>query len=905
MMCTDVFSRYWKLVLDCVQSFEGDTIRIHDETAEIIFPVDPLFSSAASSTQEDLCQRRALTFALALWTEFQSFSLDASIRTENHLSLRLGIAFGDIKLDIVGGVDARCKIVSAGEAVVLAWDLVARAMDNQIVAHTSIEAIKPHALFSTPYARIGKEGFLAERLFDEFRNSRDFVRLHQSENVYQPAQVHLMLRKMSSDLKFANNPDQRNEVTRRAIRRASSVFDDDYDEKSIEALSRFTPCPVVRQIVAGRHMPRLDPRQCTVISILAANGLGDFAVDKDRLALTEKIMLIVQHALSGGSGDLLHIKRESSDFLLVGYFSDESHRAASNALHVGLHIIKELDRLGIRTSIGLASGECYLGVVGDTTRSEPVLFGFVPQIATRLASRGLSVKRSFLLFEQSTFVRLPASLSTKFGTSEAFLAGFGETVQVFFPEIVIDPGSCRSKALPLAELGIDLAFSGGVRMVTVADALPSDVRRLLFHKARSNVVDQILGVTSSVEQAETVRQIFQYIAVMAAVSSDINTRVLRSILPPNFKDEDMQMTLDVLRNKLQILCKAGGNRFVVNNVETDVKPLYDTLMHFFKKDTHLELARAYEDDLSGPMGSYAAATEHQLQIMIGSHYAQSGPEHHMVACSYINKGLSKIERNPERVKRLSMRCFDLARSWQQTQLREAEDAAARAMFVVGMQDRDKGDLDRSFAAFVACLRCYHELEPLLGPKCDKRAACRLGTEFAPLSPDQDGCHCFSLQDSARIYLFVHSTDDIYAQMVHFRAVEVSTAYDALVMWPLSCAVLCGPDQSLRDLGVTLEVMTESTARASYRCEGEFHDEAKGGGKNQYMRLCISTRETAHLIFNSLTQLASISVKRKAQLAIRSASRTEITEEEKEASVSALAKETASASEKQSAFCLVQ
>ncbi|GBG23974.1 Hypothetical Protein FCC1311_001932 [Hondaea fermentalgiana] len=564
----EVFSKYWSLVLMCAQRFEGDPLYIGEDTAEILFPLDPSDAATSNEGKKAECQRRALTFALTLRQDFKAFSLHPSIRTKDYLQIHTGVAFGKLKLDIVAD------------------------------------------------------------------------------------------RRVSRELSFADKSSNFSALAKEAVQGDDLSTRSDFHPTNIEVLARFSPYSVLAKVARGSFAEKLDTAQGTVVAVLADARTKELSADYDRVSFLQTVTLISQRALIYGAGEVFSVKLEKNRVLLIAHFRNEQRRGAVRGLFAALRVARELFKLGFKASIGVSSGDCRIGTLGDSFRHKHAVLGSVPHLATFLARRSISLQSPFVILDQATFVHLPASLSMRFGASKAFVQGFDEALQIFFPEGSLDTGSENEERLELAAVRNELSLIEDIRFARVADANPIDVRRLIFDDTSVSLVDEIIAATVDVEQAEIIHEIVQYVAVMAAASPDIHVGILQSVLPDSCSDEDLALALRVLQVKLQVLRKVGHGVFWVNNSEKDFMPLYATLMPFFRKKAHFELARIYESRM-GPPGTWSRSNEAELEILIGSHFGQAGAEHHMLACTYINKGLGKVDGDDERVVKLSLRSSEV------------------------------------------------------------------------------------------------------------------------------------------------------------------------------------------------------------------------------------------------------
>ena len=286
------------------------------------------------SDSEDIAQATARATRAAL--EFQGAADRHPAPSGKRLRTRIGVAAGEFEITMVGGVNGRWELLPAGEPL----DQVAGAERR---APAGGVALAPSAWEHVARDSVGS-------------------RLDGGELV---------------SLTALHRGPERAEAPRRAR------------DVPPEALAPFIPAPVRGWRAASGTEWLAELRRVTVVMtrLLDPPGAADDRIDSTHLTVQTFQETIAQ--FEGASKPVM----DSKGLTLSAVFGlpPRAHEDdAERAVRAASALSDKLNALGVRCSIGVASGRAFCGLFGSDLRREYTLHGDVTNLAARLAHAGQS-----------------------------------------------------------------------------------------------------------------------------------------------------------------------------------------------------------------------------------------------------------------------------------------------------------------------------------------------------------------------------------------------------------------------------------------------------------------------------------------------------------------------------------
>lgn len=901
-LTNEVLTRYWELVIMYAQKFQGDVLKFLGDAVQIIFPLEPLFSHEVDvETARRKCQNRGLMFTLELLRALEFFEIDSFDLGTNRMSLKIGLAYGLMDIRILGGVSSRCELVLSGPTSEVAATLSGKAGHDEAVVHKSILfVIENHkrvdknkdyvrlrggkknsmgelyrlltetedyfeaSLFQNPFeASLGETGNSAANLFENVRALNRFQtlvanRAKERRKSYSSVGSLNSYSRLSSTRMIRDLEDSitapRGSTTNESLLSGDLPF---------STLGRFVPQCALSQIEVGCATSTLGQGFCSVLFVEVCNYDPNMAPE-DQTRFMQIVTTLAQTAIYEELGDLRQVAVDDKGLVVIGMFGIGSPNAEEAAFAAAKQILQRYKANGIAAGLGLASGACHFGPTGAAGRNEYAVVGSTVNLAARLMARVSQATihdshNSYLLIDQNTFLGLSRHCQDDFITSEIKVKGFDAPIQVFLPL----SRNNTLKDLEEAQVLKALSFESAPRKVKVSQVTDRSKMSFRERQRRLGFVADIQRLTLGLERPESVQEVLKHITVMGVVNPRVDSAVLYSIIPSVTVCADLSYSLEIIESEFQIIRDVGNQVYMINNIEQHIKPLYETLMQSFRKRLHEELAQLYEEQLLH--GNIKDIANDSLHVIIGSHYALAGVDHHLKAADFLNQGLAKVARQDlAYASVLARRSRRLVTAWQRKQHGRAEKAAATSMYFIGSCELKMGSFEKGFGAYVASLRCYSGLEGILCPPCQSQDNCFLHNDSYEL------CSCLKLRPNLHAYLITHHTEEAHSLSLYTFGMEIKTV-DGLTceLTPVECAIKGNVNHSQGSTTCMLESLSSEEMDSRY----QLADRKKN--ISTYYSLYIPEAQTAKLILHTFAQLAKVTAKAemKAQGQLRSVSRT--------------------------------
>jgi class 3 adenylate cyclase/tetratricopeptide (TPR) repeat protein len=284
------------------------------------------------------------------------------------LSLRIGVAAGEVTIAPIGGVFGRWELLAAGQPLVEVGAAERRAQPGEVVLAPGAWALVRESCVGTEL--VGDKETRGqgdeEMLLDETSSLSPFLPLSLSytrlEAIHAP------------------------QPPRHAPQLALTT---DMDA----TLRSFIPGAVLSRLVAGENAWLAELRRVTVLFVhlpdLRVSGADTSALDQAQAA-----MHTLQTALYRYEGSVNKISLDDKGVTLVAALGlpplaheDDAARGALAALAMR----EALRELGLRCAIGVASGRAFCGEIGSDQRREYTMIGDVVNLAARLMQAAATI----------------------------------------------------------------------------------------------------------------------------------------------------------------------------------------------------------------------------------------------------------------------------------------------------------------------------------------------------------------------------------------------------------------------------------------------------------------------------------------------------------------------------------
>ncbi|HXM59733.1 MAG TPA: AAA family ATPase, partial [Terriglobales bacterium] len=202
------------------------------------------------------------------------------------------------------------------------------------------------------------------------------------------------------------------------------------DQLSVSTLQSYVLPVVVNRLRAGQGAWLAEFRNVTVLFIHLTNLEGG----KSDLCSSLHIAVgKMQEVLSRHEGSVYQFLMDDKGVALIGAFglAPPAHEDdPSRAVRSALAIQSELQRIGMRVSIGISTGRAFCGVVGSETRRQYTAVGTVMNMSARL----MQAAAGRVLCDQATFRASQAHPGLSFESlGEIKVKGRSEPLAVYVP----------------------------------------------------------------------------------------------------------------------------------------------------------------------------------------------------------------------------------------------------------------------------------------------------------------------------------------------------------------------------------------------------------------------------------------------------------------------------------------
>jgi class 3 adenylate cyclase/tetratricopeptide (TPR) repeat protein len=321
------FNAYFVQLAETVYGHGGDILTVNG---------DAFLCGWLVSDAEDMVAATARATRAAL--EFQGAADRHPVPSSKRLRTRIGVAAGEFEITMVGGVNGRWELLPAGEP-----------LDHVAVAERRAPA-GGVALSSSAWAH---------------------VESHAEGSRLDGADL-FTLRALHKAPPRAGSGRGRREASRAV---------------SPEALAPFIPAPVRGWRAASGTEWLAELRRVTVVM---ARLLDPPSIMGDRIASTHLTVRTFQQTIARFEGASKPVM-DSKGMTLSAVFGlpPRAHQDdAERAVRAASALSDQLKELGLRCSIGVATGRAFCGLFGSDLRREYTLHGDVTNLAARLAYAG-------------------------------------------------------------------------------------------------------------------------------------------------------------------------------------------------------------------------------------------------------------------------------------------------------------------------------------------------------------------------------------------------------------------------------------------------------------------------------------------------------------------------------------
>jgi class 3 adenylate cyclase/tetratricopeptide (TPR) repeat protein len=313
---------------------EGGIMKDEEKPSTFHFPPSSFLLHPSSLSE---ATRQAAQCGLAVQSALHNYEAGEEVR----LSLRIGLAAGEVVMAYIGGVDQRWEVVVSGLPLTQVSAAERQALPGQVViAPEAWELIRAYCL-AEPVA---------------------LNQVEESQTETPPAGQ--ILKTVYAALPLP----------------PSVPFD--LKPEMEAALQAYIPGAIIARLAAGQTGWLAELRRVTVAFINLPELSQGLALQQ-----AQTLMRTLQTALYRYEGSINKLNVDDKGVTLVAALGlpPLAHEDdAVRALQAALEIKTALQQLGVRNAIGITSGRAFCGSVGDNTRREYTMIGDVVNLAARL-----------------------------------------------------------------------------------------------------------------------------------------------------------------------------------------------------------------------------------------------------------------------------------------------------------------------------------------------------------------------------------------------------------------------------------------------------------------------------------------------------------------------------------------
>ena len=178
------------------------------------------------------------------------------------------------------------------------------------------------------------------------------------------------------------------------------------DDRFLSTIALFVPTPVTVGLVSGTFDYLAELREVTTM-FMSWDG---YSQDEHRNLLSlQKYFIAAQKVLFESGGFIRQFLIDDKGCVLIACWGVPTASHPDNtrrALCAGAIIGYELSEIGMKTSVGITTGNVFCGSVGSYVRREYAVIGDVVNLAARLMSKA----KGGLFIDEATFSRVPLFL---------------------------------------------------------------------------------------------------------------------------------------------------------------------------------------------------------------------------------------------------------------------------------------------------------------------------------------------------------------------------------------------------------------------------------------------------------------------------------------------------------------
>jgi class 3 adenylate cyclase len=369
-----VTNDYLGELVNIIYSYKGDVMKFAGDALICVF--QPSRYSKKGMTLSDVCSN-----AVQCATELAQISTDK-------LTIHVAISCGSICFAMLGGYDNAWECLISGECLGHLHQCLDDAGSQQTVVSSQ---------FVETLGMVYRKELNIEKL-----PSGNYIVLSVKE------MNSLLVRKMIK---------QRKQMLRQDCEARFSTFPN--DASYLKGIECFVPIPVCEALALGSFDYLAELREVT--TMFMSWDSYDEKKHKDLLSL-QKFFVTAQIILNETGGFIRQFLLDDKGCILIACWGvpTASHPDnARRALSAGTNIGFELNKLDMKTSVGISTGNAFCGSVGSYVRREYTMIGDVVNLAARLMSKAKSTGDVFI--DEATYSRLPFFMKRSLVLPEAIL----------------------------------------------------------------------------------------------------------------------------------------------------------------------------------------------------------------------------------------------------------------------------------------------------------------------------------------------------------------------------------------------------------------------------------------------------------------------------------------------------